>query len=167
MSGRYHRAMSRLFILFLIALLPLRGWTAERMVFPAGHGMAAMAGAQHQEVADAGAMPADCALHMQTVAADLALAGNGGPSALAGNGGPSALAGNGGPSQDSVATGPVNKAGSASHSGCESCQLCMPLVALAAVQLAPVVFSPHAQPAAGTSRFASADAALSVKPPIS
>jgi hypothetical protein len=158
MSGRYHRAMSRLFILFLIALLPLRGWTAERMVFPAGHGMAAMAGAQHQEVADAGAMPADCALHMQTVAADLALAGNGGPSALAGNGGPS---------QDSVATGPVNKAGSASHSGCESCQLCMPLVALAAVQLAPVVFSPHAQPAAGTSRFASADAALSVKPPIS
>jgi hypothetical protein len=39
--------MSRLFILFLIALLPLRGWSAERMVVPATP------------------MPAECALHMQ------------------------------------------------------------------------------------------------------
>ena len=51
--------MSRFLILLLIALLPLRGWTAQRMVFAADHGaaVAAVRALQH------GAMPADCALH--------------------------------------------------------------------------------------------------------
>ena len=49
--------MSRLFILFLIALLPLRGWTSERMLMPAGSAASVQAHAH--------AMAADCALHMQ------------------------------------------------------------------------------------------------------
>jgi hypothetical protein len=53
--------MSRLFILFLIALLPLRGWTAERMVFAMDGGAALVAVSQ---AVDSG-MSEDCALHMQ------------------------------------------------------------------------------------------------------
>jgi hypothetical protein len=30
---RYHPAMARILVLLLIALLPLRGWTAQRMVY--------------------------------------------------------------------------------------------------------------------------------------
>ena len=58
---RYHPIMARLFILFLIALLPLRGWTAERMVFEmeAGAPLAAVS-----QAAGAG-MGEECALHMQ------------------------------------------------------------------------------------------------------
>ncbi len=53
--------MARLFILFLIVLLPLRGWTAERMVFgmDAGAPLAALS-----QSVDTG-MSEECALHMQ------------------------------------------------------------------------------------------------------
>jgi hypothetical protein len=61
MSRRYHADVARLFILFLIALLPLRGWTAERMVF-AMEGGAPLAAVS--QPADSG-MSEDCALHMQ------------------------------------------------------------------------------------------------------
>ena len=54
--------MSRLFILFLIALLPLRGWTAERMVVQMDHGAARV-----QLPGAIAAMSAECALHMQMV----------------------------------------------------------------------------------------------------
>ena len=53
--------MARLFILFLIALLPLRGWTAERMVFAMESGAPVAALSQP---ADTG-MGEECALHMQ------------------------------------------------------------------------------------------------------
>ena len=53
--------MARLFILFLIALLPLRGWTAERMVFQMERGTPV--GVLSQATDDA--MSEDCALHMQ------------------------------------------------------------------------------------------------------
>ncbi len=62
MSRRYHVNVSRLFLLFLIALLPLRGWTAERMVF-AMDGGAPLAVSQSVETG----MSEDCALHMQMV----------------------------------------------------------------------------------------------------
>jgi len=61
MSRRYHGCMARLFILFLIVLLPLRGWTAERMVFAMDIGVPL---AVSQSV-DTG-MSEECALHMQT-----------------------------------------------------------------------------------------------------
>ena len=54
--------MARLFILFLIALLPLRGWTAERMVFAVDQG--APATTQPHSVG----MSEECALHMQMAA---------------------------------------------------------------------------------------------------
>ena len=45
--------MARVIVLLLIALLPLRGWTVERM------------GIQIATAAQVSAMPADCAMHMQ------------------------------------------------------------------------------------------------------
>ena len=53
--------MARLFILFLIALLPLRGWTAERMVFQMERGTPVVVLSQAAD----NAMSDDCALHMQ------------------------------------------------------------------------------------------------------
>jgi hypothetical protein len=50
--------MSRLLILFLIALLPLRGWTAQRMVLELDADVAVVS------VAQATGMSEDCALHM-------------------------------------------------------------------------------------------------------
>jgi hypothetical protein len=127
-SRRYHAAVARLFILFLIALLPLRGWTAERMVFAMD---AAPVVAMSQDV-DA-AMPKDCALHMHV---DSARHGS-----AAGHG--------------------------ADHKGCESCQLCMPLVALDAAEVLAAASLPAAVPSPCNSRFVSADAAPGIKPPIS
>ena len=125
--------MARLFILFLIALLPLRGWTAERMVFAVAQEHAVVAALAHHDDSAAD-MPADCALHMQ-MATDGAQHPHDG--------------------------------GTPSHSGCESCQLCMPLVAAADVHAPALPAGPQAQPATGVSRFDSAEPALFVKPPIS
>jgi hypothetical protein len=61
MSRRYHASVARLFILFLIALLPLRGWTVERMAFGMEGG--APVAALSQPV-DTG-MSEECAQHMQ------------------------------------------------------------------------------------------------------
>jgi hypothetical protein len=117
--------MARLFILFLIALLPLRGWTAERMVFETGHGTAVSAAAS--------AMPEECALHMQMTSAHHETAASHVPD----------------------------------HKGCESCQLCMPLVALDSPVVLAAATGPQALPRMGTSQFASADSARDCKPPIS
>ena len=51
--------MARLFILFLIVLLPLRGWTAERMAMEGGAPLAV------SQSVDTG-MSEECALHMHT-----------------------------------------------------------------------------------------------------
>lgn len=59
--------MARLFILFLIVLLPLRGWTAERMVFQRDSGTPAATVSQGVQAA-MGEMGEDCALHMQMAA---------------------------------------------------------------------------------------------------
>lgn len=115
--------MARLFILFLIVLLPLRGWTAERMAFQMQLGTPV--------AVSVSAMP--CAMHLQTVSEH----------------------------HDAAA------AHAPDHKGCQSCQLCMPLASLAAPVLLALVSNPQVQPATGSSRFASADAALGVKPPIS
>ena len=118
--------MARLFILFLIALLPLRGWTAERMVFAMHAAPLAVSQGVHT------AMPDDCALHMDTGSADHASADGHGTD----------------------------------HKGCESCQLCMPLVALDAAVVLAAAALPDALPAPHSSNFVSADAARDVKPPI-
>jgi hypothetical protein len=125
-SRRYHEAVARLFILFLIVLLPLRGWTAERMAFQMQLGSAV--------AASVSAMP--CAMHLQTAS-------------------------------DHHGAAASASAHAPDHKGCQSCQLCMPLASLAAPLLLALVPNPQAQPATGSSRFASAEAALGVKPPIS
>ena len=131
---RYHAAVARLFILFLIALLPLRGWTAERMVFAmdtspvsvSSHGMKS-------------AMSEECALHMgMELGIDLGSAHH---EATTGHG--------------------------TDHKSCQSCQLCMPLVALdAPIVLATAALS-DAVPVPRINNFVSADPARDVKPPIS
>ena len=126
-SRRYHGAVARFFILFLIALLPLRGWTAERMVFA----MDAAPVAVSQGV-DA-AMHEECALHLEMASAH----------------------------HD------AETAHHSDHKGCESCQLCMPLVGLDADLVLAVAAAPKAVPLTRTSHFVSADPARDVKPPIS
>jgi hypothetical protein len=54
--------MSRLFLLFLIALLPLRGWTAQRMVLDMETPAAVVSMAQQTGMSE------DCAAHMQVAA---------------------------------------------------------------------------------------------------
>jgi len=54
--------MSRLFLLFLIALLPLRGWTAQRMVLDMDTPAAVVSMAQQTGMSE------DCAAHMQVAA---------------------------------------------------------------------------------------------------
>lgn len=120
--------MARLFVLFLIVLLPLRGWTAERMVFQMEHG--APVAMQAQDM-DAG-MSEDCALHMQMASHHAA-----------------------------------DQSKNNSHTGCQACQLCMPLAALDAALQVVLAPNPQAVPVTLTSRFVSADTARHAKPPIS
>jgi hypothetical protein len=61
---RYHPAMSRLFLLFLIVLLPLRGWTSERMGFAMGAGAPRAVLSQAVDTGNS----EECALHMQRAA---------------------------------------------------------------------------------------------------
>jgi hypothetical protein len=131
---RYHAAVARLFILFLIALLPLRGWTAERMVFAMDTSPVSVS-SHGVDVA----MSEECALHMGiALGIDLGSAHH---DLAAGHG--------------------------TDHKSCESCQLCMPLVALDAATVLVTAMLPDAVPVPRISNFASADPARDVKPPIS
>lgn len=131
--------MSRLFLVFLIALLPLRGWTVERM----GVQME-LAAAQAQLAAPAqdlsaiptisamSAMSDDCALQMAT----------------------------GSDTAGSEAHAPL-------HQGCQTCELCMALAAMEVPLLLADALCPQAPPALHSDRFASAERARAAKPPIS
>ena len=131
---RYHAAVARLFILFLIALLPLRGWTAERMVFAMDTSPVSVS-SHGVDVA----MSEECALHMGiALGIDLGSAHH---DLAAGHG--------------------------TDRKSCESCQLCMPLVALDAEPVLAIAANPGAMPLARISHFVSADPARDVKPPIS
>jgi hypothetical protein len=134
-SRRYHLNVSRLFILFLIVLLPLRGWTAERMVFV----MDAAPAAAVSQAGDSD-MSAGCALHlsMMDTTGDQHAAHHG--------------------------AAPVH---GNDHKSCESCQLCMPLVALDAGDVALAAAMPEAVPVPRIGKFVSADSARDAKPPIS
>lgn len=72
------RPVARFFILFLIALLPLRGWSVQHMAF-AMQGSAPVAAVVLGEPV---AMPQDCVLHQQ------ATPDHASPSALHGSGHP-------------------------------------------------------------------------------
>ena len=126
-SRRYHARVARLFLLFLIALLPLRGWTAERMAFAVDTAPVVVSQGVNAS------MPEECALHMKRASAH--------HEPEAGN--------------------------YSGHKGCESCQLCMPLVTRDAEPVLAVAANPGAVPLSRISHFASADPARDVKPPIS
>jgi hypothetical protein len=131
-------SMSRLLILFLIALLPLRGWTAQRMGLQ-------MAGLSHsvQGASQAPGRSAECALHRQMdMQAGLQLKVQSGPLDLA-------------PTQQPEPT------------SCQSCQLCMPLAASDALLLQALRLAPQPLPRSCSSAFVSAEAARYAKPPIS
>jgi hypothetical protein len=122
------QTMSRLFILFLIALLPLRSWSVERM----GLQMDGVVHSAQAQGADEAVMSAECAMHMQAAA-------------------------HAEPSTDHPGD----------HKACQSCQLCMPLAALESTGALAMPSPAQPLPAAGSSRFASADTARCAKPPIS
>jgi len=133
--------MARWFILFLIALLPLRGWSVERMAID----MQGMPVAVHAQGVALG-MSAECALHMQSLlqmdtSADAAHTASHGTDQH-----------------------PDHKPG---HKGCQSCQLCMPLLALDGTVPLHLATPPQQLPRAHSSRFVSADSARNAKPPIS
>lgn len=65
--NEYHLSMTRLFIIILIALLPLRGWSADRMAIDMA------AGELPSEVIGAGqhdSMPENCPIMFEAVASE-------------------------------------------------------------------------------------------------
>lgn len=131
--------MTRIFILaLLIVLLPLRGWTAERM---ADH-MAANSGAAAQH-ATTGSMPADCPMMMLQMAAKA------------------------GATQDAAPDDDSGATTTPSERTCQSCQLCMSLAAPHTTATQAVSPAPQTVAVHRADRFASADLAQVNKPPIS
>jgi Na+-translocating ferredoxin:NAD+ oxidoreductase RnfC subunit len=127
--------MARIIVLILMALLPLRGWSAVSM-------SVTMAAAQAQAISSTesvqpAAMADDCP--MMQMAAQL--------------------------EQDNTVSdvSPPDKQG---HSGCQSCQLCMSLVA----QEMPKIYLSEAAPlslaSASSTRYISAELLSDSKPPI-
>lgn len=133
--------MRRVFILLLVALLPLRGWAVEAMfVSMAAQAMVVALASSAEKpalAADAGASvgnPGDCQM-------------------LAGVG---------------IASGadPTKKQISPLCKGCMSCQLCMAIATGQSVAIDPPLFKPLAPPALRMDGFASAELAQGFKPPI-
>ncbi len=114
--------VSRFFILVLIALLPLRAWSVERMAVHMAASEVAVAAGE-----PTAAMPADCPMHM-------------------------------------TATGDSGEP--QTERGCQSCQLCMSI----SPATLPLLKTPGLRPLATVSpqadRYASAELARLVKPPI-
>lgn len=130
--------MTRTFLLILlIAVLPLRGWTAERM---ADH-MAANSGAASQH-ATTGAMPADCPMMLQMAVKAGAMQD---------------------PATDDDSAAPTTS----SERTCQSCQLCMSLAAPETTAVQAASPAPQTLAVHSAYRFASADLPRSIKPPIS
>ena len=136
---RYPSPVTRIFIIaLLIVLLPLRGWTAERM---AEH-MATNGGpASHAVGAAPGAMSADCPMLMQIAAKA------GAP--------------------DTASTDDSGATSTPTERSCQSCQLCMSLAAHDVPAVQAVCPAPQTLAVHRADRFASADLPLFSKPPIS
>jgi hypothetical protein len=145
--------MRTLLLALMIALLPIRGWIGDAMaVEMVRHSLPATAAAS----ADGAAAEAHChdamgAMNdMSAMGADDAVGTNTAMDM---------------PGHDNSPT-----AGSADHQGCGTCTACQVChtVALGGLPLADTVHGvPQATPAARTARFASAEPAQGLKPPIS
>lgn len=148
--------MRFLLLVLMIALLPLRGWMGDAMATD----MAASQGRAHQIAAKTMASHAHSAgesdhFHHEMTAPETTQAGAqpDTPSASASN--PDCL---------------DHAADASAHGQCGSCPACQAChtVALSSAGLTPrPVFHPFTLPASAAAQFASAEAALSQKPPIS
>lgn len=149
--------MRHWFLILMIALLPVRGWALGTMTgqMPAAHApltntthAAAPVQSAASEAAGAGhhtaaGMKPDCPDHAGSVVQ---------PDA------------HHAPEQDSGAAG--SEASADCHS-CTSCQICHTVAATAGAALPALSFTPHALPLLAGARFASAQPAPGLKPPIS
>lgn len=120
--------MRHLILIFMIALLPLRGWAVESMSI-------SMA-VQQLSVAEqaVSVTPVDCPMLTGTVQVD----------------------------QDDSATAPLSPL----CKGCTTCQLCMALASGQNTVGGQAVYLPAAAPVSRSFKFASADSAPGLKPPI-
>lgn len=132
--------MRLLFIIFLICLIPARGWTGTAM----GMQMAAAKVAasvksvqttlQTSDKTPAATMPDDCGMH---------IGANESPTHQ----------------QPDIRTPPC--------SGCDTCELCLAIASPTTSQVYATPFTPSVEPAAVPHGFFSADHANRLKPPIS
>lgn len=150
--------MRHWFLILMIALLPVRGWALGTMTgqMPAAHaamtdatvpaaaqvqtGASEATGAGHHTAAG---MKPDCPEHAGSAVQPEA---------------------HHAPEQDS---GAVSSEASADCHSCTSCQICHTVAATASAALPALTFSPHALPSLAGARFASAQPAPGLKPPIS
>jgi hypothetical protein len=121
-------SVSRFFILLLIVLLPLRGWSADLMGTQMATGQAAMS--------------ADCPM-MAGVMIDMQSAHS-----------------NNAHSDGTRTDGDMQR-------NCQSCQLCMPVIALEFLTIDSFLVKPQAPQVYHLSRIVSAELERAVKPPIS
>lgn len=149
----YHYYMRRIFLIVMIALLPLRGWVGDVMamemaaqsvnttnsVATHAHGARAEGQFDSEKVAST---HAECPGHAATASG-----------------------------QASTASDALPEGDSDSASGhcntCGVCQICHTVALANALTGSAPGFIPHPLPAIGSTRFASAVTALSQKPPIS
>lgn len=130
--------MRRLFLILMIALLPLRAWASDVMAIEMATGAPA-ASAQAPQTPDLSGA-ATMAHHQMPAASDC---------------------------EGHAGTSSTEAAAQAHCNTCVTCQICHSAVVLAqALGVTPPVLPPPA-PAIGAPRFSSAERALSQKPPIS
>jgi len=134
-TSRHFRQIPKMVtVLFLIMLLPLRGWAGDAMSIHMSQ-QRITAGGQADEMV---AMPLDCKMHAQAKTAPYSH-----PDRQADVG-----------SDDGV------------MKNCSSCDLCIPLAALACEKHEFVKFASESKPSSGVREFVSAPLAPAEKPPI-
>ena len=144
-----------LFLALMLVLLPLRGWAGNVMAINMVAGMAtatataATTAERHapaDNAASQSAMPADCPMHTQALAA-------GAP---------------GDSRNESVASAVVNPSNQASAycTSCDTCELCLAVANPAAAAWALSQTERHIVPVAFNTSFTSAASASNLKPPI-
>ena len=144
-----------LFLALLLVLLPLRGWAGNVMAINMAAGMATAAAAtaerhaQADNAASQSAMPADCPMHTQILAA-----------------------GASGDSRTDLTNEAAARAGAdasdqaAFCTSCDTCELCLAVANPAVATLALSQIAKRSAPMACSTSFTSAASASNLKPPI-
>lgn len=130
--------MRLLFVIFLICLLPLRGWAGTAMGMQMATAQVMASNLNTSSVKDPAnrmlaTMPDDCAMHLEAISTA---------------------------ANESADSKP-------SCSGCDTCELCLAIASFTTPQLHTTRFGLNTAPAAAHHGFVSADRASRLKPPIS